>query len=49
MRGLFRWAVAAGLVKTDPTLGIENPKRKTGDGFIAWTEERVAAALLHIS
>jgi integrase len=43
MRGLFRWAVAAGLVKTDPTLGIENPKRKTGDGFIAWTEERVAA------
>jgi integrase len=43
MRGLFRWATTAGLIKTDPTLGIENPKRKTGEGFIAWTEEHVAA------
>jgi integrase len=42
MRGLFRWATTAGLVKTDPTLGIENPKRKKGDGFIPWTEEHVA-------
>jgi integrase len=43
MRGLFRWATTAGLIKTDPTLGIENPKRKAGEGFIAWTEEHVAA------
>ena len=27
----------------DPTLGVENPPRKTGDGFIPWTEDDVAA------
>jgi integrase len=43
MRGLFRWATTAGLVKADPTLGVENPKRKTGEGFMPWTEEHVAA------
>jgi len=43
MRGLFRWAKKAGLVKADPTAGVGNPKRKGGDGFVAWTEEHVAA------
>jgi integrase len=43
MRGLFRWAKKAGLVKVDPTAGVGNPKCKTGDGFIAWTEDHVAA------
>lgn len=43
MRGLFRWAVNAGMVKTDPTVGVENPPRPRGDGFIPWTEEHVAA------
>ena len=43
MRGLFRWALNAKLVKVDPTAGVSNPKCKTGDGFIAWTEEHVAA------
>jgi len=43
MRGLFRWALAAKLVKSDPTAGVENPPRKKGDGFIPWTEEHVAA------
>jgi integrase len=43
MRGLFRWALAAKLVKADPTAGVENPARKKGDGFIPWTEEHVAA------
>jgi integrase len=43
MRGLFRWALAAKLVKSDPTTGVENPPRKKGDGFIPWTEEHVAA------
>jgi hypothetical protein len=43
MRGLFRWAKKAGLVKVDPTAGIGNPKTKAGSGFIAWTEEHVAA------
>ncbi len=42
MRGLFRWAKEAGLVKSDPTEGVKNPSRKTGDGFIPWTEEDVA-------
>jgi integrase len=43
MRGLFRWAVKAGIVKTDPTLGIDNPPTRKGDGFIPWTEEDVEA------
>jgi len=42
MRGLFRWAFKAKLVKWDPTAGVENPPRKKGDGFIPWTEEHVA-------
>ncbi len=41
MRGLFRWAKRAGHVKVDPTAGVENPPRKGGDGFAAWTEEDV--------
>jgi integrase len=43
MRGLFRWALAAKLVKSDPTAGVENPRRKKGDGFIAWSEDDVAS------
>jgi hypothetical protein len=42
-RGLFRSAKKAGLVKVDPTAGVGNPKCKTGDGFVAWTDEHVAA------
>jgi hypothetical protein len=43
MRGLFKWAHGAKLIKNDPTAGIANPRRKAGDGFIPWTEENVAA------
>jgi integrase len=43
MRGLYRWALDAKLVKLDPTAGVSNPSRKKGDGFIVWTEEHVAA------
>lgn len=43
MRGLFRWAFKAKMVKIDPTAGVENPKRLKGDGFIPWTEDHVAA------
>ena len=43
MRGLFRWAHKAGLVKADPTAGVNNPTRKRTEGFIPWTEEHVAA------
>jgi integrase len=43
MRGLFRWALAAGLVKADPTLGVPNLPRKRTEGFIPWTEEHAIA------
>jgi hypothetical protein len=34
VRGLFRWALDARLVKTDHTAGIKNPPRAKGDGFM---------------
>lgn len=41
MRAMFRWALAANLVKEDPTVGIKAfPKQKTG-GFPVWTENEV--------
>jgi len=43
MRGLVRWALDAGLISKDPTAGVENPKRKFGEGFKAWTEADVVA------
>src|SRR5262245_41084911 len=43
LRGLFRWALSAKLVRHDPTAGVDNPPTKTGDGFIPWSEEHVAA------
>jgi hypothetical protein len=41
MRGVFKWALNARLVKIDPTAGVDSPARKKGDGFIPWTEEHV--------
>lgn len=43
MRGLFRWAVKARLVKLDPTIGVDNPPRPKTEGFAPWTEEDIAA------
>jgi len=43
MRGLFRWAHKAGLVKVDPTLGVSNPARKRTEGFIPWSEAHMVA------
>jgi integrase len=43
MRGLFRWALKAGLVKVDPTIGIERPRLKKSQGFIPWSEDDVSA------
>ena len=43
MRGLFRWAADARMVKVDPTISVKNPPRKKGPGFRPWTEEDVAA------
>ena len=42
MRGLFRWATKAQLVKVDPTIGVDDPRRTQSDGFPPWTEEHVA-------
>ena len=42
MRGLFRWAKKAGLVKVDPTADVDAPRRKHGPGYPTWTEDDVA-------
>jgi integrase len=41
MRGLYKWAKTAQYVTVDPTLGVQNPKRKKGPGFPVWTEADV--------
>jgi integrase len=43
MRGLFRWAVKAGLAKVDPTVSITNPQALKTSGFHVWSEDDVAA------
>jgi integrase len=43
MRGLFKWAVEAELIKRDPMLGVKNPPKRKGDGFRPWTEADVDA------
>jgi integrase len=43
MRGLFRWAVDAGLARVDPTAGVADPPMPKSDGFVVWEEEDVAA------
>lgn len=43
MRGAFEWALAAEHVSQDPTVGVKAPARPKTDGFVAWTEDHVAA------
>jgi integrase len=43
MRGLFRWAVNAKLLKVDPTAGVANPSAPTSEGFTPWSIEDIAA------
>ncbi len=43
VRGLFKWAADAGLVKVDPTAGVAYPKLPNTDGFPPWDEDDVAA------
>jgi integrase len=43
MRGIFRWALEADLVKTDPTAGVSDPVMPVSDGFPQWTEDDVSA------
>lgn len=42
MRGLFRWALDAGMIDMDPTAGVKNIARTKGEGFEVWTEDEVA-------
>ena len=41
MRGLFRWALEADHIKTDPTVGVTNPPKTKGPGFPVWAEDDV--------
>jgi integrase len=43
MRGLFRWAVRAKLLKVDPTAGVANPSAPNSDGFTPWSIEDITA------
>jgi integrase len=43
MRGLFRWALKARLVKVDPTAGVDDPPRPQSEGYAPWSEEDIAA------
>jgi integrase len=47
MRGLFKWAHSAKLVKVDPTAGVSKPPQKARVGYPPWTEEHVAAYEAH--
>jgi len=40
VRGLFRWAISADYLKTDPTFGVVTPDRST-DGHATWTEDEI--------
>src|SRR5262249_8542397 len=42
MRGLFRWAVSAGIANSDPTAGVANLPRPRTEGFKVWTENDIA-------
>jgi integrase len=41
IRGLFKWAVEAQLMPSDPTEGVKNPKGKKTGGFPIWTDAEV--------
>lgn len=45
LRGMYEWAIAADLVKTDPTHGVgfkRSSKEAKSGGFPVWTEEDIA-------
>jgi integrase len=43
LRGLFKWAIAEDHASTDPTAGVEPPKRQDTDGHLPWTVDDIAA------
>jgi integrase len=42
MRGFFAWAMDAGLVAADPTIGVKFARPKS-EGYATWTEADIAA------
>jgi integrase len=42
LRSLFAWALEAGHVESDPTVGIKQPKQKADGGFHTWTPDELA-------
>src|ERR1700759_2883755 len=42
LRGVFKWAVKAKLIKTDPTTNVKDPALPKTGGFPPWTEDDVA-------
>lgn len=47
MRGLFRWALDAGMIEADPTSGVSNPARPKNGGFPVWTEDEISLYQAH--
>jgi integrase len=43
LRGCFRWAKKAKLVKLDPTADVDTPKQKKSAGFAVWSDDDVVA------
>jgi integrase len=43
MRGLFRWAFRAKLIKSDPTAGVNDLSLPKTDGHLAWSDDDVTA------
>lgn len=43
LRGVFSWAVEAGIAQRDPTAGIKKLRPRNADGFHTWTEAEVEA------
>jgi integrase len=43
MRGLFRWAVKAKLLKAYPTASVDNPAAPKSEGYATWSDEDITA------
>jgi integrase len=43
LRGLFRWAFRAKLIKSDPTAGITDLTLPKSDGFLPWSDDDMTA------
>jgi len=46
IRGLMKWGVEKGEIKTDPSVGVKLKRRKSG-GFHTWTEQEIAQFEFH--